>query len=537
MSFQSQKSNFSTQALIVTAIFIILFSGLYYSTFKVLVRWWHQDDYSYCWLIPLIVFYLLWEKKNLFSSIPVKPTCVGFIPFISGIFLFWLGELGGEFYAMYISSWLILVGWIILLFGIEKVKTIVFPLFFTLTIFPLPEFFNNRVTLVLKLISSKIGVAMMQIYGMSAYREGNIIDLGFTKLQVVDACSGLRYLYPMIVLSILIAYYYRTKLWKRMIIVLSSVPLTILSNSLRIALTGILSMRFGSAVVEGFFHDFEGLLIFLFTLVVLLLEIWILKWVFPDKKEAIDKVEEKTKIGLENNDQDDVEDEVESTADTAAYYKPKLFFKTPHFIVPIVLLLICIGISQGVEFREFQPMKESFKKFPMQIGNWQGRSHVMDQKFIDALNFTDYIMADYVDDTGKSINFYVAYYASQRKGESIHSPASCLRGGGWQFKKSGTSNVELKNGTIFSVQRAIIEKEPYEQVSYYWFPARDRILTNAYQMKIFNFWDALTRQRTDGSLVRVIAQVYPDETVADAEQRLQAFIGDIYPVLDQYLPK
>ena len=503
----------------VLGIYTILFAGLYYSPFSVMIQWWKRDDYSYCYLIPFIVLYLLWEKKNHFASKIALPEWKGMVPLVIGIVFYWLGELGGEFYIMYISSWAILLGICILNLGVNKIKTIIFPLCFILTMFPFPNFINNKITLTLKLISSKIGVMMMQIYGMSAYREGNVIDLGFTKLQVVDACSGLRYLFPMIVLSLLMAYFYKARWWKKLVIVLSSVPLTIFTNSLRIALTGILSEKFGSKVVDGFFHDFEGWLIFMVTLAVLLGEMWIMNKLF--KERAV----------IDADDSD-----IEAVSDIKENINQKPALLRPQFLVSVVLLSLTLVLTQYIEFREAVPMSQSFKKFPMIVGEWTGSRQDMETKFIDALDFSDYIMADYKDDSGRAVNFYVAYYESQRKGESIHSPATCLRGGGWQFKKAGSKQIMLQDGSSIPVNRALIEKGSIKQLSYYWFPSRDRILTNAYQMKIYNFWDALTRQRTDGALVRIITLVYPDESVGDAEKRMQAFISDINPVLKKFLP-
>ena len=173
----------------------------------------------------------------------------------------------------------------------------------------------------------------------------------------------------------------------------------------------------------------------------------------------------------------------------------------------------------------------------MKIGGWEGHRQQMEKQIIDALDFSDYIMADYTDDKGRSLNFYVAYYENQRKGESIHSPATCLRGGGWNFQRSGAGEVLLKDGSSLPVNQALIEKAPTRQLSYYWFPSRDRILTNAFQMKWYNFWDALTRQRTDGALVRVITLIYPDEDLETAEKRIRSFIADVQPVLKVFLPQ
>ncbi len=470
-------------------------------------------------MIPFIVLYLIWEKKHLINNCISQPSKKGFYLIVSGLCLFWLGELAGEYFTTYFSLWMVVLGLCYLNMGWEKLKIVLFPIVFSLTMFPFPSFINNQITLKLKLVSSKIGVKIMQLYGMSAFREGNIIDLGFTKLQVVDACSGLRYLFPMIVLSILIAYFYRSRFWKRVILVISSVPLTIFSNSLRIALTGILSEKFGSKVVEGFFHDFEGWLIFMFTLGVLLLEIWIMGKLFPEPKTQ--------------NNQKKNDDNVERSGDID---KKPLSLKAPAFIISALLIGSTIALSYGIDFREAVPMNQSFNKFPLEVGKWNGKFQTMELKFIEELDFTDYVMVDYKDKTGKQINFYVAYYESQRKGESIHSPASCLRGGGWQFKQAGSTEIQLKDNKTIPVNRAVIEKAPVKQISYYWFPSRGRILTNAYQMKIYNFWGALTRQRTDGSLVRVITLVYPDENVEAAENRLQDFVSDINPVLKEFLP-
>jgi EpsI family protein len=136
------------------------------------------------------------------------------------------------------------------------------------------------------------------------------------------------------------------------------------------------------------------------------------------------------------------------------------------------------------------------------------------------------------------VNFYTAYYETQRKGESIHSPATCLPGSGWEFNQSGTARIRMPGhgDGLMPVNRAYLEKSGYRQLSYYWFPQRGRILTNAYQLKLYTFWDALTRQRTDGALVRLITPVYENEKPEDAEKRLQSFMRDIVPVLNEFLP-
>jgi EpsI family protein len=196
-------------------------------------------------------------------------------------------------------------------------------------------------------------------------------------------------------------------------------------------------------------------------------------------------------------------------------------------------------ISHTVDFREKIPAKNNLDQFPLKIGEWTAVRHqTMAQKFIDALDLSEYVIIDYQNLDGKKVNFYVAYYESQRKGESIHSPATCLPGSGWSFDQSGTVKITgvPGNNETMEVNRAVIQLGRKIQITYYWFPVRGRILYNAYQLKIFNFWDALTRQRTDGALVRLITKVYEDETQEDTEKRLRNFVRDVVPVLEEYIP-
>jgi exosortase D (VPLPA-CTERM-specific) len=520
--FKDIKTDYRWAA--AAAIYGVLLIGLYYSTLEWLVlRGWTIGDYSHCMLVPVIVAYLIWLKRGLLMGTVSKPSWTGVGVAVLGMCLFWIGELAGEYYTLYISLWLVVFGLCYAAMGWEKIRIILFPLVFSLAMFPFPAFINNRITLQLKILSSKIGVVMMQIYGISAYREGNIIDLGFTKLQVVDACSGLRYLFPMIVLSILIAYFYKARLWKKIVIVLSSTPLTVFSNSLRIALSGILSEQFGTQAVEGFFHDFEGWLIFMMTLAAIGLEIWLLKILFPDK--MISGADLEKDMGKDDR----------KRAEIIIDKKP--LYRKPQFVFSVIFLAANLSIAYGFEFRESVPMNKPFASFPLNQSEWVGTPQPMEQSIVDELDFTDYVMVDYKNNDGRVINLYIAYYESQRKGESIHSPSSCLRGGGWEFEQAGKGKIKLNNGTTISVNRAVIQKDSIKQLAFYWFPARGRIITNEIQMKAFNFWDGLTRQRSDGALVRVITLVYPDETVEAAEERMRIFITDFNPVLSEYLPQ
>jgi EpsI family protein len=184
------------------------------------------------------------------------------------------------------------------------------------------------------------------------------------------------------------------------------------------------------------------------------------------------------------------------------------------------LLGATLGFSHGVEFREKVPISQPFELFPLQVGEWTGTRELMEKRFVDSLDLSDYVIVNYRNPSGRQINLYVAFYESQRKGESIYIPGTC----GWLFRKAVRLDVDMGDQSLggFPVNRALMQKMEQTQLVYYWFPQRGRILTNAYELKFYAFWDALTRQRTDGALVRLITPVYEgeeDKQAEDGEQR------------------
>ena len=134
------------------------------------------------------------------------------------------------------------------------------------------------------------------------------------------------------------------------------------------------------------------------------------------------------------------------------------------------------------------------------------------------------------------VNLYVAYYESQRKGISPHSPRVCIPGGGWSISEIERFNVDLDSGDAIPVNRVVINDGRYEQLVYYWFKQRGRDIANEYWMKWFLLKDSLSMQRTDGSLMRLVTPIAPNETPADADKRLQGFLSLVNPLMSDYVP-
>jgi exosortase D (VPLPA-CTERM-specific) len=339
---------------------------------------------------------------------------------------------------------------------------------------------------------------------------------------VAEACSGLTYLFPLTSVAFICAYLYRVEFWKRVVIFLSSIPITILMNSFRIGVIGVLVEYWGKPMAEGFLHDFEGWIVFMGCTVILVAEMWVLARIGPHPK-SLGEV-----FGLV------LPEPWPAGTIFCDRVLPNQFWLSSAF------LLAAVGASPFLDQRqELTPARSEFLDFPMKINQWTGKRQILDQHYIDTLKFEDYLLADYLKSGDLStVNVYLAYYASQRKGESIHSPRSCLPGGGWNIQslEQIPINVENDKSHALTVNRAIIQKGEDKQLVYYWFRQRGRNITNEYQAKWYLFWDGLTKNRTDGALIRLMIDVAPNQDIEFYDKRLADFLGILMPDINRFVP-
>jgi exosortase D (VPLPA-CTERM-specific) len=502
---------------------VALLGVIFYVGIREMVIVWNtSEEFSYGYLIPFITLFLIWQKKNILQKIEFTGSWSGILVLILGLIFFYLGSLSAIKTVIQYALVITVVGVAISIMGWRGVKPILVPLLFLLFMIPLPFFFLNNLSSQLQLISSSLGVEVTRLFGVSVHLEGNVVDLGTFKLQVVEACSGLRYLFPLMSLSFICAYIYQGAFWKRALIFLSSIPITVFMNSFRIGVIGVLVEYRGIAQAQGFLHDFEGWAIFMACFGIILVEMWILAKVGGDKRALIDVFNLSFPEPLPEN---------------VEIKKRKL--PQQYIVAGVCLVATAISSQFLVNRAEAHPQRTNFVSFPLKLGDWQGKRDTIDKIYLDELKLNDYILADFAKDTTSAINLYVAYYASQRAGESAHSPRSCIPGGGWRIQSISPRTVEgvMVDGVPLTVNRLVIQKGDTKQLVYYWFQQRGRIITNEYLVKWYLFWDALTRNRTDGALVRLVTFIPPNGNIADADRQLTMFAEKIAGVLKDYIPE
>jgi exosortase D (VPLPA-CTERM-specific) len=347
-----------------------------------------------------------------------------------------------------------------------------------------------------------------------------VIDLGTYKLQVVEACSGLRYLYPLMSVGFLMAYMYQGALRWRILLFLATIPLTILMNSMRISAVGILVERWGSGMADGFMHYFEGWVIFLVCLVFLVGMVWVIEY-FGSRRPVMECLRFPNVAARRAP---------VVTDDSGGQWTARLAF---FLLLGASLIVPVVGARE-----EIRPERLPLVMFPTQLGSWQqGKEKALDSNVERGLGVDDYLIRDYVSPDRRLVNFYVAYYGSQRKGVSPHSPEVCIPGGGWLITSLARMPVRLDDGSSFDVVRAVVEREGQRQLVYYWFEQRGHRIANEYLMKWHLLLDALFRNRSDGALVRLVTPVGQDEPLAMADERLKEMVRLASPRLEKFVPR
>lgn len=502
---------------------------LYADSLAVLARAWFEDDnYSHGPFIPLISLYLIWLRRESLRTDERRGAWWGVAIVALALGAYVVGQFAAMHAVVQVSFWLAVVGLIVCVVGLSGLSLLTFPLLYLLAAIPIPEFLHYELSSQLQLLSSALGIGCLQLIGVMAYREGNVIDLGPLQLQVVEACSGLRYLFPLMALTLLCAYLYRERLWKRAVLVLSSIPISILLNGFRIGTIGVLVEWYGQAAAEGFSHFFEGWVFFVASLGLLCGEMWLLARVGAQaSRRPLAEL-----IGPPSaTDQSGGVPPTRSAQGAVVAYGP--------LVAGAAFVGLAVLAAPTIAPQEFPlPPRQALLEFPLQLAEWQGTSTAMERQYLEALQLDDYVLADFSGADQRPVNVYVAYYQSPKKGRSSHSPKQCIPGGGWEitsFKPLRLAQPAGVRGSL-GVNRLVIQKGGQKQIVYYWFKQRDRWITSEYAVKWWLFWDALTRHRSDGALVRLVSSIHAGETEAVVDGRLQAMAGLVVPELTRYVP-
>lgn len=485
---------------------------------------WAKPEYSYGPLVPLITSYMTLLEINRH---PVKvdhgPRTVGLVIFFVSILIGFVGNLV-RIPDIITYGFILYIGALILLLAGTRQGFRFWPGWLHLIfMLPLPQFIYLKVSTDLQAVSAELGVAVIQVMNIPVYLDGTVIDLGEYKLLVAEACSGLRYLFPLFSFGWLMAVLYNGPNWHRVLIFLATIPVTVLMNSFRVGMIGVLVNYYGIEQAEGFIHFFEGWIIFIACTVILYLFAWILSRHF-----SFGRKRPKYIIGM----------------DYQGMLGPLKKLPSLNVNRPFMVATICV-LAAGIAWQmaprhasDIEVDRLPLGLFPLSIDGRQGVSTILDSDVERVLGADEYLVADYSNNQN-NINLLLTYYDSQTHGSGIHSPEVCLPGGGWEVSdwKQKPVGVATGEGEIsFTVNRAVIQLGLQRQLVYYWFEQRGRRIVNDFEAKFVVAWDSVLGKRTDGGLVRLVTPIGNAESEAEADERLQSFMNEIVPELPSYFP-
>jgi exosortase D (VPLPA-CTERM-specific) len=503
----SQKKSLPILPSVFAAALVLSIIWSYWPVLENLIRYIiKDDDYSFGLLIPFIVGYIVYLKWPEVQKNIWQPSWLGLLIIIFGYLLYISGETLTSFYISGFSLVIVISGFLFLLGGWKLFRLMGFPLILLFLMIPSDTWFIRRISLQLQLLSSQLAAGMLAWLGIPVLRQGNILDLGVRQLQVVAACSGLRYILSLLTLAVIFCYFYQRRLWKAAVLTAAMIPAAILANALRVTAMAL----YPSLQAEGFWHNFTGWLIFVGCFGVLVLLNWVLNRFWPDlRPPGASRTEPQSDLSLEVSRRS----------------------VTPCLIATLILVILLSPVPKRLAQVPTVPLLRSFNQFPLKIGPWRGQRGYVDDETIKVLGTSDYFEATFIGPENKPVTLWIAYYGNLKKRVGLaHSPLVCMTGGGWTLKQS--REVEMLPGK--PVNYMLMQEGDQRLVVYYWFIQRGRWLPNEYFNKLYLGLDSLLKRRADGALIRITTPVNAD--VESARKRLNDYAQVLVPILPKFLP-
>ncbi|MEM7525065.1 MAG: VPLPA-CTERM-specific exosortase XrtD [Pseudomonadota bacterium] len=513
-------------ALATFAAFVFLWEGV-----VALVDAWQLAEYSHGPLIPILsgLMFLRQLKNHPPRPGPVADRWPGVALIVLSLLVGLLGNLARipDIAAYALILWF--GGLLLVSFGWKEGKRYWPPILHLVFMLPLPGLLYWKLSTTLQFISSEFGVYLVRLAGVPVFLDGNIIDLGSYKLHVAEACSGLRYLFPVLSFSYIFAVLYRGPMWHKAVLLISAAPITVVMNSVRIGIVGVMVDAYGIEHAEGFSHFMEGWVVFITCIILLFALARLMLLMLPEKMSLAEALDLDTSgLGAQ--------------AARLRLVRPSAALITATVIVCVTAVTWRLAPAPEAP----QISRAPLVLFPREIGDWKtARLSTLEPGIERVLAADDYYAGVLTRDSAStdgastesatdSVDVFVAWYADQTKG-GIHSPEVCIPGGGWEMSEIKQVDISAAVGSAapFTVNRAIIQKGLVRSLVYFWFEQSSGRYASDYGAKAALVMSALTTGRTDGALIRLVTNIAPGEDIAVAEARLQ----DILPPMTDALPR
>ncbi len=496
---------------------------VYWLGLEGLLAAWSTAEYSHGPIIPLISVYLLRREIRTHPPqiAPIGLRWPGLLIIGCSLALAFIGNLANVADLVAYGIIVLASGVVLTVFGWPRGIRHQLPVLHLVFMLPLPQILYWKVSVFLQGVSSELGVWFLYFAGVPVFLDGNVIDLGIYRLQVAEACSGLRYLFPILSFSYLFAILVPGPIWQKGMLLFAAAPIAILMNSLRIGVMGLLVNSHGTQLAESFLHFFEGWIIFVACVGILFL----------------------MAFGLQKLNPRTVSPSEQSNRRCPGLDESALPLAAARPTAALALAVLMVASASGALLSVAGPTAPAIARdvlvlFPGRLGEWSGVKSRLPLSVEETLGASDYLNVTYQKPGSERVSFFVAFYEDQTDGAGIHSPAVCLPAGGWEISSVEPYPISMPESAYgtFELNRAVIQKGLSRQLVYYWFEQRGTRMTNDVLVKATVLWDGLAGGRTDGALVRIVTPISTQESAEDADRRLQEFMRESLPELPRFVP-
>ena len=525
-SFFRDQTSINGFGLFWLAVATITAGWFFIDGLDALLLAWQTPEYSHGPLIPVLsAIMFLREMKQYPPQQGVVPNRWPGLVVIGTAFL--IGALGklariDDIVAYATIIWV--AGMVLVSFGWSRGRKFWPSVLHLVYMLPLPATIYYKVSIWLQMVSSEIGVGILKILSVPVFLEGNIIDLGVMRLHVAEACSGLRYLFPIMSFSYVFAVLYRGPNWHKAVLLLAAVPITVLMNSVRIAVAGIIANIYGVEWLEGFTHFFEGWVVFIICILMLFGLARLMLLLHPDRPGLADALD------------------LDMSGMMTQLNGLRAVQATRALVVAALMGVAALGVWQIAHPEQGGPVaRTSFALFPREFGAWQqyGPEERLTVDVERTLGADDYRQATFVrnNDT-PAVGFFSAFYHDQTRG-GVHSPEICLPSAGWEIAKLDRIDIAKNLGAegTFPLNRAIIQRGESRMMVYYWFQQGERRVAWDIAAKFNLLLDGIRRGQTDGGIVRLTTPMARGESEEQAEARLMEMTRNVVGVLPRFIPE
>ncbi len=485
---------------------------------------WQLVEYSHGPLIPVLSLFLFLRQLK---TVPVRTGAVpdrwpGVALMLLALLLGFAGKMIGinDIVAYALILW---VGAVLLIsFGWRTGREFWPPVVHLVYMLPLPGALYYGLSTSLQGVSSELGVWFLHLLRVPVFLDGNVIDLGDYKLLVAEACSGLRYLFPILSFSYIFAVLYQGPMWHKAVLLLSAAPITILMNSVRIAITGVVAREFGIDAIAGLTHFLEGWVIFVTCVLLLFALAWALNRLRRNPPGLLHALDLDT-AGL-----------------GAQAMRLKWVQPSAALVTGALAVVVSAAVWQALPQREPVVVnREPFALFPARLGTWEaGSARMLDADTTRVLAADDYHSVSLRrGDTGVPVDLFMAWYKDQMTG-GVHSPEVCLPGAGWEIAR--LEQIPMPAGEAVepgsTLNRVLIQNGLDLMLVYYWYEQQGNRTASAFAAKLDLMTGKILNGRNDSAIVRLITPIASGETEADAEARLQDSLHEVLRPLPDFVP-